>query len=286
MARLVSGIKPSGGITLGNYIGAISQFIKLQEEHELFCFIADMHSITVPQDKQELRKRIKDIAAIYIACGLDPEKNTIFIQSEVPAHAQMGWMLECHTYIGELNRMTQYKDKAQKQGTDGLTSGLYTYPALMAGDILLYDAEYVPVGADQKQHVELTRDIANRINNRYGDFFVVPEPIIPKAGARIMDLQDPTKKMSKSDDNDKGYIMLLDDINRIKKKIKSAVTDSEGKIYFDVENKPGISNLLTIYSVITGRTIDELVEQYKDSGYGDFKGDLADELANFIAPIQ
>jgi tryptophanyl-tRNA synthetase len=285
MSTIFSGIKPSGDLTLGNYIGAILNFVKLQNDHHcLFC-VVDLHAITVPQERADLRKRTKDIAALYLACGIDPEKATIYIQSEVPGHTQLGWMLECNTYIGELNRMTQFKDKAQKQGTDGLTSGLYTYPVLMAADILLYDADLVPVGEDQKQHVEITRDIANRFNNKYGETFVIPDVYTPKVGARIMDLQEPTKKMSKSD-NDKGCILLLDPPHVIKKKIMSAVTDSESSIQFDKENKPGVSNLLTIYSTLTGQSIDELEQAYQDKGYGDFKKDLAEVVVNYLAPVQ
>jgi tryptophanyl-tRNA synthetase len=285
MSTIFSGIKPSGDLTLGNYIGAILNFVKLQEEHHcLFC-VVDLHAITVPQEKAELRKRTKDIAALYLACGIDPEKATIYIQSEVPGHTQLGWMLECNTYIGELNRMTQFKDKAQKQGTDGLTSGLYTYPVLMAADILLYDADLVPVGEDQKQHVEITRDIANRFNNKYGETFVIPDVYTPKVGARIMDLQEPNKKMSKSE-HDKGCILLLDPPHVLKKKIMSAVTDSESSIRFDKEKKPGVSNLLTIYATLTGKSIEELEEVYQDKGYGDFKKDLAEVVVNYLAPIQ
>lgn len=285
MKRIFSGVKPSGDLTLGNYIGAISNFTKFQHDYDcLFC-VVDLHAITVPQDRQELKKRVKDIAALYIACGIDPNKTHIFVQSEVPGHTQLAWILECHTYIGELNRMTQFKDKAQKLGTDGLSSGLYTYPVLMAADILLYDADLVPVGEDQKQHVEITRDIAIRFNNRYGETFVVPEHFIPKVGARIMDLQEPTKKMSKSE-NDKGCILLLDEPSIIRKKIMSAVTDSETQIYYDPQKKPGISNLISIYAIITNKTIDEVVEEFKDANYGPFKKALADKLIERILPIQ
>lgn len=285
MAKIFSGIKPSGDLTLGNYIGAIMNFLKLQDEHECIFCVMDLHAITVNQKKLELKKRTKDIAALYLACGLDPQKTTIFIQSEVPMHAQLSWVLECNTYIGELNRMTQFKDKTKKEGTDGLTSGLYSYPVLMASDILLYDTELVPVGDDQKQHIELSRDIVTRFNNRYGETFTLPEPYIHKIGARIMDLQEPNKKMSKSG-NDKGCILLLDDLKILRKKIMSAKTDSGSEIKFDPINKPGISNLLTIYSKITGNTIDELENKYEHSLYGEFKKDLADRLVEFIEPIQ
>lgn len=286
--RFLSGIQPSGNITLGNYLGAIKNFVKLQDNKDFtdfLVFIADEHAITVPQDKQALRKNIRSLVAIYLACGLDPEKVHIFIQSEVPAHAQLGWVMMCNGYIGELERMTQYKDKKEKQ-VQGVSVGLLTYPSLMAADILLYDTNLVPVGIDQKQHLELTRDLANRFNQKYGETFVIPEPYIPEAGAKIMSLVDPTKKMSKSDSNPKAYISLLDDINVIKKKIKSAVTDSDGIIKYDPINKPGISNLLTILSCVTNKSIDELVLEYKDSNYQVFKEDVAEKVELELAPIQ
>lgn len=284
--RMLSGIKPTGELTLGNYIGAIKNFVKLQDEYELFIFIADLHALTMPQEKAELRRRIKEIAAMYIACGIDPEKTTIFIQSEIPAHPMMGYLMECTSYIGELNRMTQFKEKTKNQKNEAIRCSLYTYPALMAADILLYDPEYVPVGDDQKQHVELTRNLAQRFNNKYGDFFTIPEPISPKIGARIMDLQDPTSKMSKSDDNDKGCILLLDDINIAKKKIRSAVTDNEKSIKYDPINKPGISNLLSIYSVLSNKAILELEKEYQGVGYGDFKKALSLVVAEELTKIQ
>ena len=286
--RLISGIQPSGTITLGNYLGAIKNFVKLQDElkdTDILVFIADLHAITVPQEKIELRKNIKSLAAIYLACGLDPKKVHIFIQSEVPAHNQLGWVMECNSYIGELERMTQFKDKKVKQ-VAGVSAGLLTYPSLMAADILLYDANLVPVGVDQKQHLELTRNLAERFNTKYGETFIVPEPYIAKTGAKIMSLTEPDKKMSKSDPNPKSYISLLDDINVIKKKIKSAVTDSDMKIKYDLENKPGISNLLTIYSCITNFSIPELEEKYSQSTYSVFKEDLANIVAEEIKPIQ
>lgn len=288
MKRLVSGIKPTGQLTLGNYIGAIKQFVALQDELEdtkMFIFIADLHAITTPQDRQELKKNIKSIAALYMACGLDPEKVNLFIQSEVPEHAQLGYVMESTAYIGEMERMTQYKDKKVKQ-TEGIRTSLLTYPALMAADILLYDADIVPIGDDQKQHLELTRNLAQRFNHLYGDSFVVPEGFFPKTGARIKSLTEPTKKMDKSSDNPKSYILLLDDLNRIKNKIKSAVTDSDGKIKFDVENKPGISNLLTIYASLTNQSIKAVESQYKDSNYQTFKEDLATIVVDTIRPIQ
>jgi len=286
MERMVSGLKPTGDLTLGNYIGAIKEFIKYQDEYEMFIFIADLHALTTQQDKLVLRKRIKDFVAYYVACGLDPEKVDIFIQSEIPQHAELGYILECHTHIGELNRMTQFKDKSHKIGTDGLTASLYTYPSLMAGDIIMYDADHVPVGDDQKQHLELTKTIANRFNNRHGETFKVPNALIKKQGARIMDLQKPTSKMSKSDDSDKGYILLGDDLNRVKNKIKSAITDLDATIKYDKENKPGISNLLTIYSELSDYSIVELEEKYQGCGYGQFKKDLGEVVVNHLEPIQ
>ena len=286
--RLISGIQPSGTITLGNYLGAIKNFVKLQDElvdTDILVFIADLHAITVSQDKQALRKNIKSLAAIYLACGLDPNKVHIFIQSEVPAHNQLGWVMECNSYIGELERMTQFKDKKVKQ-VAGVSAGLLTYPSLMAADILLYDANLVPVGVDQKQHLELTRNLAERFNTKYGETFIVPEPYIAKTGAKIMSLVDPEKKMSKSDENPKSYISLLDELPVIIKKIKSAVTDSDATIKYDVDNKPGISNLLTIYSCISGLSIEELEAKYANSNYAEFKTDLANVVANEIEPIQ
>ena len=288
MERVLSGIQPSGSLTLGNYLGAIKNFAKLQHETECLFMIVDLHAITVPQDRLELRKRIKELAALYIACGIDPEKATIFIQSEVPAHLELAWMLTCNTGMGELERMTQFKDKSAKQSGKGesIGVGLFTYPVLMAADILLYDATHVPVGNDQKQHLELTRNLAERFNSKYGDTFKVPDPLIAKTAARVMSLQDPTKKMSKSDDNAKNFILLTDDLNITRKKIKSAVTDSEGTIAYDPENRPGISNLLEIYSVISGVAIEGLVHRYAGIGYGDFKHDLAEVVARELEPIQ
>ena len=262
--------------------------MKLQQDPsftDILVFVADLHAITVQQDKQELRKNIKSLVALYVACGLDPERVHIFIQSEVPAHTMLGWVLQCNGYIGELERMTQYKDKKERN-VSGVSVGLLTYPSLMAADIILYDADLVPVGNDQKQHLELTRDLAERFNNKYGETFVVPKPYIAEAGARIMSLTEPTKKMSKSDPNPKAYIALLDDINVIKKKIKSAVTDSDGVVKYDIENKPGISNLLTIMSCITGKKIAELEEEFKDSNYASFKEAVCNCVVDEITPIQ
>ncbi len=288
MKRLVSGIKPTGQLTLGNYIGAIKQFVALQDEledTEFFIFIADLHAITTPQNRQELKKNIKSVAALYMACGLDPNKVNLFIQSEVQEHAQLGYVMESTAYIGEMERMTQYKDKKGKQ-VEGIRTSLLTYPALMAADILIYDADIVPIGDDQKQHLELTRNLAQRFNNMYGDTFVVPEGFYPKTGARIKSLTEPTKKMDKSADNPKSYILLLDDLNQIKNKIKSAVTDSDGIIKYDLKQKPGISNLLTIYASLTNRSIKDIEKQYQDSNYQTFKADLAEIVVDAIRPIQ
>ena len=288
MKRLLSGIQPSGTITLGNYIGAIRNFVKLQNEIDdvdFFVFIADEHAITVPQEKLKLRENIRSLAAIYVACGLDPKKVHLFIQSEVPAHAMLGYVMECTAYIGEMERMTQYKDK-KVQHVEGVHCYLLTYPALMAADILLYDTDLVPVGEDQRQHLELTRNLAQRFNQKYGDTFVVPEAYIAKEGARVMSLQDPLKKMSKSDPNPKGYIALLDEENIIRKKIMSAVTDSVGTIAYDMNERPGISNLLTIYDVFTGEGIDNICKKYEGKGYAEFKADLADIVVNALKPIQ
>ena len=286
--RLVSGIKPTGGLTLGNYIGAIKQFVQLKDElkdAEMFIFIADLHAITTPIDKQTLKKNIKEIAALYIACGLDPEIVTLFVQSELPEHNQLAYVMESTVYMGELERMTQFKDKRQKL-EEGLRGSLFTYPALMAADILLYDADLVPVGEDQKQHLELTRDLAIRFNNLYGDTFVVPKGYQPKTGAKIKSLTEPTKKMDKSSDNQKSYILLLDDLAQVKNKIKSAVTDSDGHIAYDIENKPGISNLLTIDASLLSTTIEERVNFYKNVSYQDFKLSVAEHVVDALRPIQ
>ncbi|MDG5472991.1 tryptophan--tRNA ligase [Jeotgalibacillus sp. ET6] len=284
MKTIFSGIQPSGTITLGNYIGAMMQFVELQHEYTCYFCIVDQHAITSPQDRLALRKNTKSLAAMYAAVGIDPAHSTLFIQSEVPAHAQAGWMLQCVSYIGELERMTQFKDKSA--GKDGVSAGLLTYPPLMAADILLYKTDLVPVGEDQKQHLELTRDLAERFNKRFNDIFTIPEVRIPKTGARIMSLQDPLKKMSKSDPNQKSYISMLDEPGQITKKIKSAVTDSEGIVRYDKENKPGVSNLLSIYSILSGKTVEEIETIYTGRGYGDFKSDLADVVVNHIKPIQ
>ena len=288
--RILSGIKPSGDLTLGNYIGAIKQFVDFQNQgnFDSFIFIADLHAITVPQDAKQLRTRIYDIVKLYIAAGLDPAKTTLFIQSEVPAHAQLGWVMTCNSYMGELERMTQYKDIVQKNKDKqvAIGSGVLQYPPLMAADVLLYDPEFVPVGDDQSQHVELTRTLAERINNvTKQSLFTVPKTQKTEAGARIMSLQEPTSKMSKSSDNPKGYIALLDPIATSVKKIKSAVTDSEGKVYFDKENKPGISNLLTIYASLENMTVKEAEQQFIDAQYGAFKTAVAESVEKFLTQL-
>ncbi|MBE6107457.1 MAG: tryptophan--tRNA ligase [Erysipelotrichaceae bacterium] len=285
MKRMLSGIKPTGQLTLGNYIGALKNFVAYQDEYEMIAFIANLHCITVYQDPQELKKNLRDAVALYLACGLDPQKATIFLQTDVLEHAQLGFIMSCNTYMGELNRMTQFKDK-QAKGETNLTAGLYTYPTLMSADILMYDADYVPVGEDQKQHVELCRDTAIRFNHKYGDTFKVPEPLVPKVGARIMSLSEPTKKMSKSDHGDKGCIYLLDDLNVARKKIMSAVTDSLAKVQFDPVNQPGISNLLQIHSSLSGVAIEELVKQFENCGYGEFKKAVAEVVCAELARIQ
>lgn len=284
MKTIFSGIQPSGTITIGNYIGALKQFVELQHDYNCYFCIVDQHAITVPQDPETLRKNIRSLAALYLACGIDPEKATLFIQSEVPAHAQAGWMLQCLSYIGELERMTQFKEKSA--GKEAVSAGLLTYPPLMAGDILLYNADYVPVGEDQKQHLELTRDLAERFNKKYAEIFTIPDIKLPKVGARIMSLQDPTKKMSKSDANQKAFISMLDEPKTIEKKIKSAVTDSDGVVKYDKENKPGISNLLSIYSIFNNEPIEEIEKRYEGKGYGAFKKDLAEIVIRELTPIQ
>ena len=284
MKTIFSGIQPSGTITLGNYIGAMKQFVELQHDYNCHFCIVDQHAITTPQDRLALRKNIRSLAALYVAVGIDPAKSTLFIQSEVPAHTEAGWMLQCVAYIGELERITQFKDKSA--GKEAVSAGLLTYPPLMAADILLYNTDLVPVGEDQKQHLELTRDLAERFNKKYNDIFTIPEVRIPKVGARVMSLQDPTKKMSKSDPNQKAFITLLDDAKTIEKKIKSAVTDSEGIVRYDKENKPGISNLLSIYSILANKSIEDIEAMYEGKGYGDFKADTAKVVAEALAPIQ
>lgn len=284
MKRILTGLKPSGELTLGSLIGCINQMVKLQDEYDSFMFVPDMHAITVKQDPKMLRERIRKNVALYLACGVDPDKNTIYLQSENLYHANLSWVLECTTYMGEASRMIQYKDKSSKG--ENVTVGLFTYPILMAADILLYDADYVPVGIDQKQHVELARDIALRFNKTYGDTFKMPEPMMSDVGVKIMDLQEPTKKMSKSDETYKGVILLLDDEKTIRKKIMSAVTDSDNKIYYDKDNKPGVSNLLTIYSSLKNISIEEAEDYFKDYNYGNFKKEVADLVVSVLSNIQ
>ena len=284
MRTIFSAIQPSGTIHIGNYLGSMKQFVELQNSFNCYFCIADEHAITVPQDRLELRKNIRSLAAFYLAVGIDPNKATLFIQSEVPAHAQAAWMLQCVAYVGELERMTQFKDKSA--GKESVSAGLLTYPPLMAADILLYSTDLVPVGEDQKQHLELTRDLAERFNKRYLEIFTLPDIKLSNSGARIMSLQDPTKKMSKSDPNKKAFISLLDDPKLVDKKIKSAVTDSEGVVKYDKERKPGISNLLDIYSNFSSLTIEELERKYDGVGYGAFKADLVDVVNEGLAPIQ
>ena len=282
---ILSGIQPSGDLTLGSYLGAIKNWVDLSEDYNCFYCIVDMHSITVRQNPAELRKRTLAQLAQYIASGLDPEKNTIFIQSHVSAHAELSWVLSCYTMFGELSRMTQFKDKSAKNA-DNINAGLFTYPSLMAADILLYQADLVPVGGDQKQHVELTRDIANRFNGIYGDVFTIPEPFIPKVGARIMSLTTPENKMSKSDKDPGGCIYIMQKPEEIMRSFKRAVTDSETCVKFDTENKPGISNLMTIYSVATGKSFEEIENEFDGKGYGDFKVKVGESVVEMLRPIR
>lgn len=285
---MLSGIKPSGDLTLGSYLGAIKNWSELAEEFDCYYFMADLHAITVRQNPADLRRRTTNQLAQYVACGLDPEKNTLFIQSHVPAHAELGWILQCYAMFGELSRMTQFKDKSAKNA-DNINGGLFTYPALMAADILLYNADFVPVGEDQKQHCELTRDIANRFNGIYGDVFKIPEPYIPKVGARIMSLADPTSKMSKSEDEDKGRILITDKPEDIMRAFKRAITDSEtgsGCVRYDTANKPGVSNLMTIYSCATGKTFAEIEKEFASAGYGVFKPAVGEAVVEMLRPIR
>ncbi len=281
---LLSGIQPTGVFTLGNYIGAVRNWGKMQEEYNCAYFIADLHSLTVRQEPAELRKRTRDAYALLLACGIDPEKSLVFIQSHVPAHAELGWILSCYTQFGELSRMTQFKDKSQ-QHKDNINAGLFDYPALMAADILLYQPDFVPVGADQKQHVELTRNLVTRFNSLYGEVFRMPEPYIPKNGAKIMSLQNPTKKMSKSDENPNATVSILDKPDVIMARFKRAVTDSETEIVFR-EGKDGINNLMTIFSVLTGESFEQIEKTYSGKGYGDFKKDVGGVVVDALAPIR
>ena len=283
--RVLSMIQPTGTFTLGNYLGALKNFVALQDDYECVYALADLHAITVRQEPASFRKNTLQAYAMMLAMGIDLEKSIFFIQSQVPEHAQLAWVLNCYTQFGELSRMTQFKDKSQKHA-DNINAGLFTYPCLMAADILLYQADYVPIGADQKQHLELTRNIAERFNGLYSPTFTVPDPIIPKHGARIMSLQDPTQKMSKSDDNVNSFITVLDDPDTILRKFKRAVTDSEALVRFDPENKPGVSNLMAIYSTITGKTMEEIEAEFAGKGYGDFKPAVAEAVIAELKPIQ
>lgn len=282
---IFSGMQPSGTITLGNYLGALKNWTKLQDDYKCLYCIVDMHAITVKQDPAVLRKNARDLMMLYIAAGIDPKKNTMYVQSHVSAHAELAWILNCFTYMGELSRMTQFKDKSQKH-SDNINAGLFTYPVLMAADILLYQTDLVPVGIDQKQHLELARDIAVRFNNLYGETFKIPDGYIPKAGAKIMSLQNPAKKMSKSDEDLNASILLTDDTDTIIRKFKRAVTDSETEVRYDEVNKPGISNLMTIYSVVTGKDYAEIEREFAGKGYGDFKMAVGEAVAAELKPVQ
>lgn len=282
--RIFSGIQPSGALTLGNYLGALKNWVALQDEYDCVYCIVDMHALTVPKQPKDLRKNTLEVLANYVACGLDPDKSTLFIQSHVPAHAELAWIMNCFSYFGELSRMTQFKDKSKKN-EGNITAALFDYPALMASDILLYDADLVPVGEDQRQHLEFTRDVAQRFNNRFSPTFVVPEPYISKVGAKIMSLQDPTSKMSKSDDNTNSFILLSDSPDDIMRKFKRAKTDSSGIVRYSDE-QPGIKNMLGMYSKITGESIDGIVNKYEGKGYADFKVDTAEIVIEELRPIR
>lgn len=281
---ILSGIQPTGVFTLGNYIGAVKNWNAMQDDYNCIYFIANMHAITVRQDPAQLKKQTLNCVALLLACGIDPEKSLLFIQSHVPAHAELSWVLSCYTQFGELSRMTQFKDKSAKH-KDNINAGLFTYPALQAADILLYQPNFVPIGADQKQHLEITRDIAIRFNNAHGNVFTVPEPYIPKSGARVMSLADPQKKMSKSDDNPNSFVSILDEPSAIVKKFKRAVTDSESEVVFR-QGKDGINNLMTIYSVMTGETMGEIQTRFEGKGYGDFKTEVGEAVAQELSPIR
>jgi len=282
-----SGAQPSGELSIGNYMGALRQWVQMQDDYHCIYCIVDQHAITVRQDAQALRKATLDTLALYLACGIDPKKSTIFVQSHVPEHAQLSWVLNCYTYFGELSRMTQFKDKSSRYA-ENINAGLFDYPVLMAADILLYQTQQVPVGEDQKQHLELSRDIAHRFNTLYGDIFKVPEPFIPKSGARVMSLLEPTKKMSKSDDNRNNVIGLLEDPKAVIKKIKRAVTDSDEPpvVRYDVKNKPGVSNLLDILSGVTGQSITELEQSFEGQMYGHLKGAVAEAVSGMLTDLQ
>ncbi len=281
---MYSAVQPSGNLTIGNYVGAISNWVRLQSEYDCYFAIANMHSITVRQEPAELRKRTLEVAALYLACGIDPEKCTLYVQSQVPQHAELAWVLNTLTYVGEMQRMTQFKDKSQKHA-DNINMGLMDYPVLMAADILLYQTDLVPVGLDQKQHVEIARDVAIRFNNRYGETFRVPEALLGKTGAKIMSLQEPDKKMSKSDENANASIYLADDKDTIIRKFKRAVTDSESEVRFAAEKK-GVSNLISIYSIFTKKSVEEVEREFAGKGYGDFKLAVGEAVADALAPVQ
>ena len=283
--RILSGIQATGKLTLGNYLGALNNWVKMQEEYECYYMIADLHTLTVRREPEELKRNTLNLIAMYVAAGLDPEKNTIFIQSHVPAHSELSWILGCYTYMGELNRMTQYKDKSAKHA-DNINSGLFTYPVLMAADILVYNAHYVPVGEDQRQHLELTRDIGERFNSIYGETFVIPQGYTKTEGARIMGLQNPEAKMSKSSTNPNDVIFLEDEPEVIMKKFKKAVTDSEVIVKYNPETKPGISNLIEIYSVVTGKTREDVEKEFEGQGYGTFKETVGKAVVEKLAPVQ
>ena len=283
--RVFSGIQPTGAFTLGNYIGAVRNWPLLQDEYDCIYCVVDQHALTIRQVPAELRKRSYEAAAMLLASGIDPQKSLVFIQSHVPQHSQLTWVLSCNAQYGELGRMTQFKDKSSKHA-DNINTGLFTYPVLMAADIMLYNAHYVPVGGDQKQHVELARDIAQRFNNNYSETFVLPEPMIPKVGARVMSLQEPSKKMSKSDANEKSFVLMTDSADVIMKKFKSAVTDSDGVVRYDVENKSGISNLMGIYSVMTGKGFEDIEKEFEGQGYGTFKAAVAESVIDTLKPVQ
>lgn len=282
---IFSGMQPSGYLTLGNYLGALKNWVKLQSEYDCYYCVVNMHAITVPKEPAALRKNTLEVLASYIAAGIDPEQVTLFIQSHVSAHAELAWLFNCFSYFGELSRMTQFKDKSKKQESGAITAGLFTYPALMAADILLYQADMVPVGEDQRQHLELARDIAQRFNNRFSETFRVPEPFISKDGAKIMSLQEPLSKMSKSDSNENSYVLLMDSADAIRRKFKRAVTDSIGVVAYN-DTQPGVKNLINIYSKITGRTAEDIVSSYEGKGYAQFKDDVAEVVVEELRPIQ
>ncbi|MHB8063357.1 MAG: tryptophan--tRNA ligase [Ruminiclostridium sp.] len=283
--RIFSGVQPSGNLTIGNYLGAIKNWIPMQDEFECLYCVVDLHTLTVRQKPADLRQRSLNLLALYMACGLDPQKSVLFLQSHVSAHAELAWILNCYTYMGELNRMTQFKDKSLKHG-DNINAGLLTYPVLMAADILLYQTDLVPIGQDQKQHLEITRDIAERFNGIYGDTFTIPEAYIPKIGAKIMSLQEPDKKMSKSDENENSYVFILDSEDEILRKFKRAVTDSEREIRYDEVNKPGVSNLISIYSAVTDKSFTDIEKEFMGRTYGDLKEVAGQAVAEVLKPIQ